>query len=80
MSKMIEFHYGALCEKLEKQVNKQGFTFGKDAKFVQMINDGLIAAHIHGCITEGEYDKILQRFQKKVLMKMIKPQESEEQS
>ena len=78
MSKMIEFHYGALCEKLEKQANKQGFTYGENKKFVQMVNDGLIAAHIHGCITDGEYDKILQRFQKKVLIKMLKPLESED--
>ena len=78
MSKMVGFHHGALCDKLEKQANEQGFTFGKDKKFVQMVEDGLIAAHIHGCITDGEYDKILSRFQKKVLIKMLKPQESEE--
>lgn len=78
MSKMIGFQYGALCDKLEKQANEQGFTFGKDEKFVQMIHDGLVGAHIHGCITDGEYDKILRRFQQKVLIKRMKPLESEE--
>jgi hypothetical protein len=70
---IIEFHHGALSDSYEKQANDQGFTFGKDAKWVQEVGFGLVCAHIHGCITDGEYDKILRRFQQKILIKMLKP-------
>lgn len=68
----VEFHHGALADSYEEQANKQGLTFGEQAKFVETVGFGLVAAHIHGCITDGEYDKILQRFQKKILLKHIK--------
>ena len=67
----IEFHHGSLADNYEKQANKQGFTFGDMAEFVDNVGFGLVAAHIHGCITDGEYNKILQRFQEKMLMKYI---------
>lgn len=68
--KMVGFHHGVLCDSYEKQANEQGFTFGKNAKFVQKVGFGLVAAHIHGCITDSEYDKILKRFQKKLVMSL----------
>lgn len=67
MSQYIEFYHGALSDSYEEQANKQGFTYGEKADFVQKVGFGLMAAHIHGCITDSEYDKILQRFQKKIL-------------
>lgn len=70
---IIEFHHGALSDSYEKQANDQGFTLGKDAKWVQEVGFGLVCAHIHGCITDGEYDKILRRFQQKILIKKLKP-------
>lgn len=69
----VEFHHGALSDSYEKQANDQGFTFGEDAEWVQKVGFGLICAHIHGCITDAEYDKILHRFQRKVLVKKLKP-------
>lgn len=69
----VEFHHGALSDSYEKQANEQGFTFGKYAEWVQKVGFGLICAHIHGCITDAEYDKILRRFQKKILIKMLEP-------
>jgi pyridoxine 5'-phosphate synthase PdxJ len=75
MSKMIEFYHGALADSYEEQANKQGLTLGKYAEFAQNVGFGLVAAHIHGCITDSEYDKILQRFQKKILIKNLKPME-----
>ena len=76
----IGFHHGALCDSYEEQANAQGFTFGDDAEWVQNVAFGLVCAHIHGCITDGEYDKILQRFQKKILLKRLKrlPQKKED--
>lgn len=75
MSKTVEFYHGALADDYEKQANEQGLTLGKHAEFAQNVGFGLVAAHIHGCITDSEYDKILQRFQKKILVKNLKPLE-----
>jgi hypothetical protein len=69
---IVEFHHGALSDTYEEQANKQGLTFGDYAKFVQDVGFGLVAAHIHGVITDSEFDKILQRFQKKILLKHLK--------
>ena len=66
------FYHGALSDTYEKQANDQGFTFGGDAEWVQKVGFGLVCAYIHGCITDSEYDKILQRFQKKVLIPRLK--------
>lgn len=73
----LEFHHGALCDSYEEQANAQGFTFGDTAEWVEKVGYGLACAYIHGCITDGEYDKILRRFQTKILLKNIKPLESE---
>jgi hypothetical protein len=72
MAKIVEFHHGTLLDKYEKQANEQGFTFGDDAKWVQNIGDGLVMLYVQGCITDAEYNKILSRFQKKVLIKRLK--------
>lgn len=69
----LTFYHGALSDSYEEQANKQGFTFGEDAEWLQKVAFGIVCAHIHGCITDGEYDKILQRFQKKILIKRLKP-------
>lgn len=68
----IEFYHGALVDTYEEQANKQGCTFGDNADFVQKVGFGLTAAHIHGCITDSEYDRILRRFQTKILLKFLK--------
>lgn len=73
MSKYVEFHHGALSDSYEKQANAQGYTLGDKAEFLDKVGFGLITAYIHGCITDSEYDKILQRFQKKMLVKSLKP-------
>lgn len=70
---IIEFHHGALSDSYEEQANDQGFTFGENAKWVQDVGFGLVCAHIHGCITDAEYDRILRRFQQKILIKKLKP-------
>ena len=64
----VEIYHGALADSYEKQMNKYGFTYGEQADWVEKIGFGLVCAHIHGCITDSEYDKILQRFHKKILL------------
>ncbi len=69
----VEFHHGTLCDSYEKQANSQGFTFGESAEWIEKIGYGLICAYMHGCITDGEFDKIIQRFQRKILLRRLKP-------
>lgn len=64
----FEIHHGALADSYEEQMNKYGFTYGEQADWVEKIGFGLVCAYIHGCITDSEYDKIMQRFQKKILL------------
>lgn len=69
---MVGFNHGALADKYEKQANEQGYTFGDRAKWVQDIGFGIVCAWIQGCMTDSEYDRILQKFQKKVLIPNLK--------
>lgn len=64
----IEIYHGALADPYEIQMNKYGFTYGEKADWVEKIGFGLVCAHIHGCITDSEYVRILQRYQKKILL------------
>ena len=68
----VGFHHGALCDSYEEQANAQGFTFGDKAEWVEKVGYGLVCAHVHGCITDSEYDRILQKFQKNILAKQLK--------
>jgi len=68
----VGFHHGALSDSYEKQANEQGFTLGDKAEFAQKVGFGLVAAYVHGCITDSDYDRILDRFQKKILVKNLK--------
>lgn len=72
MRMTIEFHHGALSDTYEEQANKQGFTFGDKAEWIQNIGFGLTCAYIHGCMTDSEHTKIIRRFQQKVLLKNLK--------
>ena len=77
---MISFHHGGLADDYETQANKQGFTYGDKAEFVNKVGFGIVSAWIHGVITDAEYDRILQRFQKKILAngKFIKRKEADD--
>lgn len=68
----VKFYHGAFSDTYEEQANRQGYTFGDKADFVQKVGFGIVAAHIHGCITDSEYDKILRRFQTKIITKNLK--------
>lgn len=71
--KMVGFCHGALADPYEDQANEQGFTLGSKAEFIQKVGFGLVAAHIHGVITDKEYDRILERFQKKLITRNLIP-------
>lgn len=71
--KNIGFHHSVLADPYEKQAREQGYTFGVKADWVQRVGFGLVAAYIHGCITDAEYDRIIGRFHNKILVKNLKP-------
>lgn len=73
----IGFHHGALCPSYESQANEQGYTLGKNAAFFDKVGFGLVAAYIHGYITESEYGRILKRFQHD-LAKNVRPLDGED--
>lgn len=79
MPNMVGFYHGALADTYEEQANEQGYTFGEQAEWVQKVAFGIICGHIHGIITDSEYDRIMQKFQKKILLKHIKKLECEEE-
>lgn len=67
------FRHGALSASYEEQANGYGYTLGEDAEWIQRVGYGLVMGHIRGCITDGEYSKILERFSRKVITKHLKP-------
>ncbi len=69
---IVKFDHGALADSYEEQAKQQGCTFGDKADFVQRVGFGLTAAYIHGCITDSEYDRILRKFQTKILLANLK--------
>lgn len=69
----ITFDHGVFADPYEKQANRFGYTFGEDAKWVEKLGKSLITLHIHGAITDGEYAKIIRRFNDKVLLEKLKP-------
>lgn len=69
----VGFHHGVMCDAYEEQARSQGYTFGDNAEWVEKVGYGLKCAYIHGCITDGEFNKIMQKFQEKILSKTLKP-------
>lgn len=64
---MTSLHFGALCDPIETQLNKQGFVLNKDdSERFQKIADAITRLHLHGIIP----DSIVYNCHKK-LMKQI---------
>lgn len=65
----VVFKYGFLADKIEKQANDQGFILEDGyGEFIEKVLFGINAAHIRGCITDSEYDRILKRIQNKLIV------------
>lgn len=72
MSRMIEFHHGALSAPYEKQANDQGFTLGKERERLEKLGFLLVYCWIHGALTDSQYEMALKKLQNQ-LVKAIKP-------
>ena len=51
----IEFRYGALCDDLEVQANRQGFTFGDKKEFVDSLRLAYNVGKFHFLTDKGQW-------------------------
>lgn len=72
----VSFHYGALCDPLEKQANDQGFTLGDDKEYLEDLERCMLMCWIHDLVTDSQKDAMMKKMQKKVV-KALKPLEQE---
>ena len=70
--KYVTFHHGALADSYEKQANEQGYTLGKYAEVTDKAAFGLHFAWIHGCLTDKEHDRAIEKVQKKLIVPHLK--------
>lgn len=64
---VVKFGYGALCETLEKQAKKQGFTLGENAKKLENYRRFAALLFFGLSLPNSMYDKILQKLNKRVV-------------
>ena len=69
----IEFRYGVLCEPLETQANKQGFTLGAKVETLEKIRGAINMCGFH-VATQSQVDMMFKKLQKQT-MKELKPLE-----
>lgn len=67
----IGFKYGVLCDKLEKQANEKGFTFGDKEKFVEDLRYSYNMGTFH-FLTDKQAESVLKKVHSKVI-KLLKP-------
>lgn len=68
----VGFCYGALCDDLETQANKQGYTLGDEAEMLEKLRFSVNMVCIHGLVTDSQADGIYKKMNRKVL-KSLKP-------
>ena len=62
----VRFSYGVLCDDLETQANKQGFTFGDKKEFVEEIRKAYNIGTFH-FLTDKQAESALKKVHKKVM-------------
>lgn len=70
------FHYGVLCDPLEKQANDQGFTLGDDKEYLEDLERCMLMCWLHGLATDSQKYEMMKKMQKKVV-KALKPLKQE---
>lgn len=69
--KRIGLHFGLLADPIEKQLNDQGFTLGKDKEYEGHANS-ILDLWMENILTEKEKNKCLDRLFKRII-KHAKP-------
>ena len=67
----VKLAYGCLSDSLEKQVNKQRYTLGENARKFENCKEAASILRMGIMLPDGEYDKILRRLNKKVVEALI---------
>ena len=68
----VGFGYGALCDDLETQANKQGYTLGDKVEMLEKLRFSVNMVRIHALVTDSQADSIYKKLNRKVL-KSLKP-------
>lgn len=68
----VGFGYGALCDDLETQANKQGYTLGDEVEMLEKLRLSVNMVRIHRLVTDSQADGIYKKMHRKVL-KSLKP-------
>lgn len=73
MSENVSFGYGVFNDELEKQANKQGYTFGEEAEVLDKIRKAINMCGFH-VATESQAKSMFDKLHKRVI-KSLKPLE-----
>lgn len=74
----ITFHYGSLADPLAEQAKKQGFTLKNSDKIQHYLNV-LTELYFDNVFTYSQWDKVLERFQKRVVIPNLNILEEDEE-
>lgn len=66
MKMRLKWETGVFAPSLKEQAEAQGVVI-ENVEYVQKILFGIDTSHFHGIITDAEYDRIMERFVKKVI-------------
>lgn len=66
----IEFMYGVLCDPLENQAQKQGYTLGKEVEKLEKIRGAINMCGFH-VATQSQVDSMFKKLQKQVVKALI---------
>jgi hypothetical protein len=70
--KTVTFGYGALCDSLETQANKQGYTLGKNAEKLEKLREARLHLMFGNILTDSQLEQTAKKLQAQVV-KSLKP-------
>jgi len=58
--------YGIMLPPIEEQLNKQGYTLGKDAERVENLRQSVLSCWLNGLATDAQSDSMMKKLNKRV--------------
>lgn len=71
MEKMIKINYGALADKIESQLNQQGFTLGDKVEHIHKLHHSFLMCMFH-LLTDKQVESAKNKLHKRT-MELISP-------
>ena len=68
----VKFGYGALCNSLEEQANKQGFTLKDKAEGLEQAREAISVLMFKDVLTPSQVNKAVERLNKNVIKALEK--------